>query len=211
MKMLNNITMKDPDLFITVEGCKEKQPITTEDLIRKCKIKRKILDRAWNETEANRRTNLSEPIKNNHTNHIVQIKSNPNLFQGKDDSTYKRRGGSTAPKKEHLMVPGQVEAKRVSLMLDEKIKSKVNENNCDELGIDFDSISEDSNSYVMVEYGLNPYERRKLTRRKSCLCQHQDIIFHETEDSEITDTFPEDFLARLDHYHLDREVPWSSR
>jgi hypothetical protein len=71
-----------------------------------------------------------------------------------------------------------------------------------------DSISEASDSYEMVEYGLNPYEVEalKMSRRKSCLCWHPDVIFNEREDSESMDTFPEDFMARLDQYDLDSEV-----
>ena len=45
MKVLNNLTIKDGDLLINVEGCQERQRITAEDLIRKCKIKKTILDR----------------------------------------------------------------------------------------------------------------------------------------------------------------------
>ena len=71
-----------------------------------------------------------------------------------------------------------------------------------------DSISDASDSYEMVEYGLNPYEIQLLrqSRRKSCLCWHPDVIFNEKEDSECTDAFPEDFIARLDQYYMDTEV-----
>ena len=71
-----------------------------------------------------------------------------------------------------------------------------------------DSISEASDSYEMVEYGLNPYEIKALemSRRKSCICWHPDVIFNERDDSESMDTFHEDFKARLDQYDLDSEV-----
>ena len=60
----------------------------------------------------------------------------------------------------------------------------------------------------MIEYGLNPYEieAQKMTRRKSCLCPHSDLIFSEKEDSECTETFPEEFMGRLDHFYMDSEV-----
>ena len=70
------------------------------------------------------------------------------------------------------------------------------------------SISDASDSYEMVEYGLNPYEMKKLrqSRRKSCLCWHPDVIFNEREDSESVDTFSHDFMARMDHNYTDTEV-----
>ena len=74
---------------------------------------------------------------------------------------------------------------------------------------DFDSISQASNSYEMVEYGLNPYEAEELKpkRKRSCVCEHPDpdILIKETEDSEF---FPDDFISRIDHlYTTDSEVP----
>ena len=76
---------------------------------------------------------------------------------------------------------------------------------------DTDLISLASNSYEMIEYGLNPYEIEalKMSRRKSCLCKHSDVILSQKEDSEYTDTFPEEFIARLDHFYMDSEVTFS--
>ena len=148
--------------------------------------------------------------------------NDPILLQAKDNSLYKPRRQSTTAETGQISDPDQDEAKGVFTMLgdeakhdeytikaaqhDRKATPDVHNNHCEEFDPHFDLISEDSNSYVMVEYGLNPYERRKLTRRKSCLCRHQDIIFHDTEDSEFTDTLPEDILGQLDHYYLDKKV-----
>ena len=217
MIVFNNLGIKDSDLLINVEGFKEKQHITAQDLIQKCKLKKKILDRSWNETDANRMTEPLEPRKKIFRSE-VQIKSaNIKLFAG-PESTYRAISQPSTTKTGHIMFPGQDETKRVTVILDEEYllpnnqdkketRPEVHDNHHGGIGLELDSISEASNSYVMVEYGLNPYERKKLTRRKSCLCRHQDIIFHDTKDAEFTDTFMEDILARVDHYYLDREVP----
>ena len=71
-----------------------------------------------------------------------------------------------------------------------------------------DSVIETSDSYEMVEYGLSPLEMKALkqARRKSCLCWHPDVIFNDKGDSESEDTFPQDFIARLDYYYIESEV-----
>ena len=71
-----------------------------------------------------------------------------------------------------------------------------------------ESVAETSDSYEMVEYGLNPMEMKALkhSRRKSCLCWHPDVIFNEKGDSESEDTYTQDFMGRLDEYYIDSEV-----
>ena len=51
LKMFNNLVTNNSDLLICVEGCKDKQNITSVDLIKNCKLKKKILDRSWKEVE----------------------------------------------------------------------------------------------------------------------------------------------------------------
>ena len=65
-----------------------------------------------------------------------------------------------------------------------------------------DSISLASNSYEMIEYGLNPIEIEglKTSQRKNCLCNHSDI-------SEYPETFFEEFMSRPDNFYTDTEVP----
>ena len=71
-----------------------------------------------------------------------------------------------------------------------------------------DHVIRTPDSYEMVEYGLNPLEMKALkqSRRKSCLCWHPDVIFNDKGDSESEDTFPQDFMTRLDEYYIDSEV-----
>ena len=71
-----------------------------------------------------------------------------------------------------------------------------------------DSVLDTSDSYEMVEYGLNPLEMKALkqSRRKSCLCWHPDVIFNERGDTESEDTDTQDFMARLDEYFINTEV-----
>ena len=94
-KMFNNLTIEDGDLLINVEGCKEMQRITTEDLIRKCKIKKTIVVRSWQEREANRRIKPTETI-----NDRV-------LLHAQDNSTHKPRGQPAIAGTGHLIIPGQ--------------------------------------------------------------------------------------------------------
>ena len=71
-----------------------------------------------------------------------------------------------------------------------------------------DSLVDTSDSYEMVEYGLNPLEMKALkqSRRKSCLCWHPDVVFNDKTDSESEDLFPQDFMSRLDEYYIGSEV-----
>ena len=109
-KMFNNLTIEDGDLLINVEGCKERQRITTEDLIRKCKKKKTIVVRSWQEREANRRIKPTETITDGVLLHV------------KDNSTHKPGGQSTTAGTGHPPVPGQEEAQRVSIKLEDEIK-----------------------------------------------------------------------------------------
>jgi len=46
--------------------------------------------------------------------------------------------------------------------------------------VEVETISNDSNSYEMVEYGLNPLQQQQ--RRKSCLCWHPQLHFDAREE-----------------------------
>ena len=74
--------------------------------------------------------------------------------------------------------------------------------------IETDSISVASDSYEMLEYGLNPYEKeveQPTTRRRSCVCGNNEK-FIIGEPADVEDNFSEPFVARLDHYYMDSEV-----
>lgn len=55
--------------------------------------------------------------------------------------------------------------------------------------LDMETISNDSNSYEMVEYGLSPLQQQQ--RRKSCLCWHPQLHFDAREEpsAESVDSF----------------------
>ena len=76
--------------------------------------------------------------------------------------------------------------------------------------LDTETISLASNSYEMIEFGLNPYEvdvGQNARRRRSCMCNnHEDFIFKDGEVIEDPDTLPVELLTRLDDYYLDSEV-----
>jgi hypothetical protein len=71
-----------------------------------------------------------------------------------------------------------------------------------------DSVIETSDSYEMVEYGLNPLEMKALkhSRRTSCLCWHPGVIFNNKGDLESEDTFQQDLISRLDEYYIESQV-----
>ena len=50
-KMFDNLVTNNSNLLISVEGHKDRQNITTVDLIKNCKLKKKILDRSWKEVD----------------------------------------------------------------------------------------------------------------------------------------------------------------
>jgi hypothetical protein len=212
--MFNNLVPNNSDLLINVEGCNHKQNITTADLIRNCKIKNKILDRSIFEPQE---TMLEFKMKGYHgqgsskglkVNHMVV----PRYAK-------KKRVSNMLTDEELINEYFQFEhdGETITESLGESRTSsrhyyckhlKQDTNYAIDISSNTDSISIASNSYEMIEYGLNPYEIEdlKMSRRKSCLCKHSAVIFGENEDSEYTDTFPEEFIATLDHFYMDSEV-----
>ena len=68
---------------------------------------------------------------------------------------------------------------------------------------DLETISQDSNSYEMVEYGLHPYPDRQ--RRKSCLCWNPSLHFTAREEPSCTATV-DSFLAHQETSFLGGHV-----
>ena len=136
-------------------------------------------------------------------------------------------GSSKILEAKHMVNPKYGKKKRVSIMLkDEILQDEKSENyysvhfikqdtrDAIDMISNTDSISIASHSYEMIENGLNPYEIEalKMSRRKSCLCKHSDLIFSEKEDSEYTNNFPEEFMGRLGHFvtaQLNLNSSWS--
>ena len=79
-------------------------------------------------------------------------------------------------------------------------------NKCNEL----DSISEASNSFEMVDYGLNPYtvEEMSSARRESCHCkQENDLVFKDGIFQDLpTEAFVDDPVTRMDRFYVETEV-----
>jgi len=68
------------------------------------------------------------------------------------------------------------------------------------------SVSDSSDSYEMIEYGLNlnstikTSKNGKQSRRKSCLCWAPDVIFNDKEDSDCAEVFPQEITNIMDQY-----------
>ena len=73
--MFNNMVIDNSDLLISVEGCKDKQNISTVDLIKTFKMKKKILDRSIKEVDPDKMFKPQETMLELNRNRYLDISS----------------------------------------------------------------------------------------------------------------------------------------
>ena len=70
------------------------------------------------------------------------------------------------------------------------------------------SLSDISDSYEMIEYGLTPLEMKTFnqSRRKSCLCWHPNVVFNGKEDMEFDDFVTQELMPHIDDCYRETDV-----
>ena len=87
MKVMSNSAMQKNNLLINVEGSKRKQHITSENLIRNCKLKKTVLDRAWKGVESKTSSTLMGVSCENRN--ILNL-DDPNIFRDNGTNANRR-------------------------------------------------------------------------------------------------------------------------